>query len=137
MNNFIEAHPLVSSLLKLVYLSKLDTNAYIRQISKYGNMVRCRLHRLAESIPWNRSLGSLNVYKFGLCSATADKMGGWGCDEAVSEKTTLRCGLLQKYLFYGWFLPNSGITLHPYGLIIFILTPSHVCVRKFHWSLLL
>jgi hypothetical protein len=25
------------------------------------------LHRLAESIPWNRFLGSLNVYKFGLC----------------------------------------------------------------------
>jgi hypothetical protein len=23
-----------------------------------------RLHRLAESIPWNRFLGSLNVYKF-------------------------------------------------------------------------
>ncbi len=27
-----------------------------------------RLHRLAESIPWNRFLGSLNVYKFGLKS---------------------------------------------------------------------
>ena len=26
-----------------------------------------RLHKLAESIPWNRFLGSLNVYKFGLC----------------------------------------------------------------------
>ncbi len=26
------------------------------------------LHRLAESIPWNRFLGSLNVYKFGLCT---------------------------------------------------------------------
>ncbi len=25
-----------------------------------------RLHRLAELIPWNRFLGSLNVYKFGL-----------------------------------------------------------------------
>ncbi len=25
-----------------------------------------RLHRLLESIPWNRFLGSLNVYKFGL-----------------------------------------------------------------------
>ncbi len=28
-----------------------------------------RLHRLAESIPWNLFLGSLNVYKYGL----------WGC----------------------------------------------------------
>ncbi len=27
-----------------------------------------RLYRLAESIPWNRFLGSLNVYKFGLKS---------------------------------------------------------------------
>ncbi len=26
----------------------------------------------------------------------------------------LRCVLLQKYLFYGWFLPNSGIILHPW-----------------------
>jgi hypothetical protein len=26
-----------------------------------------RLHCLAESIPWNQFLGSLNVYKFGLC----------------------------------------------------------------------
>jgi hypothetical protein len=26
-----------------------------------------RLHRLAESIPWNRFLGSLNVYKYRLC----------------------------------------------------------------------
>jgi hypothetical protein len=24
------------------------------------------LHRLAKSIPWNRFLGTLNVYKFGL-----------------------------------------------------------------------
>jgi hypothetical protein len=27
-----------------------------------------RLHRLAESIPLNRFLGSLNVYKYGLCN---------------------------------------------------------------------
>ncbi len=27
-----------------------------------------RLHRLAESIPRNRFLGSLNVYKYGLCN---------------------------------------------------------------------
>jgi hypothetical protein len=25
-----------------------------------------RLHRLAKSIPWNRFLGSINVYKYGL-----------------------------------------------------------------------
>jgi hypothetical protein len=25
-----------------------------------------RLHRLAEFIPWNRFLGSINVYKYGL-----------------------------------------------------------------------
>jgi hypothetical protein len=29
------------------------------------------LHRLAESIPWNRLLGSLNVYKFRLCWTTS------------------------------------------------------------------
>jgi hypothetical protein len=26
-----------------------------------------RLHRLAEFIPWNRFLGSINVQKYGLC----------------------------------------------------------------------
>ncbi len=36
------------------------------------------------------NMKGLNVYKFGLCSVTADKMGGCGCDEAVSEKTTLK-----------------------------------------------
>ncbi len=30
-----------------------------------------RLQRLAESIPWNRFLGPLNVYKYGLCSSVA------------------------------------------------------------------
>ncbi len=42
--------------------------------SQHGGPVRqsyltyrsARLHRLAESIPWNQFLGSLNVYKFGL-----------------------------------------------------------------------
>jgi hypothetical protein len=27
-----------------------------------------RLHRLAKSIPRNRFLGSINVYKYGLCA---------------------------------------------------------------------
>jgi hypothetical protein len=27
-----------------------------------------RIHRLEKSIPWNRFLGSLNVYKYGLCT---------------------------------------------------------------------
>jgi hypothetical protein len=46
-----------------------------RTVSQPGGPVRqpyltyrpARLHRLAESIPWNRFLGSLNVYKFGHC----------------------------------------------------------------------
>ena len=33
-----------------------------------------RLHRLAEFIPWNRFLGSLNVYKYGLASPPAREM---------------------------------------------------------------
>ncbi len=51
---------------------------------------------------------------------------------AVSEKATLRCGLLQKLLFYVRYLANNFL-----GWIIFILTPRHVRIRKFHWSLLL
>jgi hypothetical protein len=42
-----------------------------------------RLHRLAESNPWNRFLGSLNDYKYGLrisCTAT-DGVGGGGGNE--------------------------------------------------------
>jgi hypothetical protein len=31
---------------------------------------RARLHRLAEFIPWNRFLGSINVSKYGLRSHT-------------------------------------------------------------------
>ena len=42
--------------------------------SQPGRLVRqhfltyrhARLHRLADSIPWNRFMGSLNVYKFGI-----------------------------------------------------------------------
>jgi hypothetical protein len=113
MYNFIEAQPLVPSFLKLVYLSKLDTNTYCTY-DKYGYHIG--------------PPGSLNVYNFGLCSVTADKMGGWGCDEAVSEKATLRCGLLQKYLFYGCFLPNSGITLHPW--IDHFHTHAKTCMCK-------
>ncbi len=30
-----------------------------------------RLHMLAESVPWNRFLGSLNVYKYGLRNAVS------------------------------------------------------------------
>jgi hypothetical protein len=29
-----------------------------------------RLHRIAESIPWNRFLGSINISKYGLCTAS-------------------------------------------------------------------
>ncbi len=39
-----------------------------------------RLFRLAESISWNRFLGSLNVYKFGLCCRN-----GWGSGDCREE----------------------------------------------------
>ncbi len=43
-----------------------------------AHILTARLHRLAESIPWNPFLGSLNVYKFGLsfqkgCAFTSRK----------------------------------------------------------------
>jgi len=34
------------------------------------------LHRLVQSIPWNRFLGCLNVYKFGLCILWALRFEG-------------------------------------------------------------
>ncbi len=37
------------------------------------------LHRLAESIPWNRFLGSVNVYKFGLWRVTVWRTWFVGC----------------------------------------------------------
>jgi hypothetical protein len=33
-----------------------------------------RLHRLAEFIPWNRFLGSINVYKYGLSCLAVSKL---------------------------------------------------------------
>jgi hypothetical protein len=44
-----------------------------------------RLHRLAESIPWNRFLGFLNVHKYGLRALPADAVVTNG---AVLTKTT-------------------------------------------------
>jgi hypothetical protein len=42
-----------------------DFVAWSASMSKRVVVQAARLHRLAESIPWNRFLGSLNVYKFG------------------------------------------------------------------------
>jgi hypothetical protein len=43
-------------------------NRFTNTVSGYVRLSyrSARLHRLAESIPWNRCLGSLNVYKYGL-----------------------------------------------------------------------
>ncbi len=40
-----------------------------------GLQIRAQLLLLAESIPWNRFLGSLNVYNFGLLSASVSPTG--------------------------------------------------------------
>ncbi len=43
-----------------------------------------RLHRPAESIPWNRFLGSLNIYKYGLrCSIIRGQRQGGHIPEHV------------------------------------------------------
>ncbi len=53
-----------------------DSAGIFKQSMGAGNRVRiglsyrpARLHRLAELIPWNRFLGSLNVYKYCIGSA--------------------------------------------------------------------
>jgi hypothetical protein len=73
MNIFIEAYPLVPSLLKLVYLSKLDTNTYIRQI--WLSYWSTRLDRLAGSIPGLRKRLQIRAL---LCDSWQDwGMGVW------------------------------------------------------------
>ncbi len=54
----------LGSILEL--LKRLQFRALVRQ--PYLTYRPDMLHRSAESIPWNRFLGSLNVYKFGLCT---------------------------------------------------------------------
>jgi hypothetical protein len=39
-----------------------------------------RLHRLAKSIPRNRFLGSINIYKYGLCSTVRTLDSEWQYD---------------------------------------------------------
>jgi hypothetical protein len=38
-------------------------------------------YRIAESIPWNRFLGSINVYKYGLCTASFAAAWSHGKDD--------------------------------------------------------
>jgi hypothetical protein len=44
-------------------------------LQAYVSYRPARLHRLAESIPWNRFLGSMNVYKYGLSIQLEDGSG--------------------------------------------------------------
>ncbi len=45
-----------------------------------------RLHRLAESIPWNRFLGSLKVYKFGFRLRDESKEGSRSTRETIRDE---------------------------------------------------
>jgi hypothetical protein len=47
----------------------IDSKESIPPIYLAWRAATITLHRLAESIPWNRFLGSLNIYKFGLSIA--------------------------------------------------------------------
>jgi hypothetical protein len=47
-----------------------------------------RLQRLAEPFPWNRFLGSLNVYKFGLRS--------WKNRENIKQRKNVRDKVVEK-----------------------------------------
>ncbi len=75
-----------------------------------------KLHRLAESIPWNRFLGSLNVYKFGLwilyiiyrwCSLLSAP-GNCALVTAYCSRLTVLFHTLYFVQFYPWF-PPSGV----------------------------
>jgi hypothetical protein len=59
-----------------------------------------RLHRLAEFIPWNRFLGSINVSKYGLliCQAVALSMHGMNLlySEYKCDQVWLVLGILQR-----------------------------------------
>ncbi len=58
----------------------------------YMSYQPARLHRLAESISWNRFLGSRNVYKFGLCTSckiSPRRVGNYSAVSVVSDAKIL------------------------------------------------
>ncbi len=62
-NSFNIAEPVFVNFLKSPGIDSQPVGP-VRQ--PYLTYRPARLHRLAESVPWNRFLGSLIVYKFGL-----------------------------------------------------------------------
>jgi hypothetical protein len=66
------------------------------------------LHRLAESIPWNQFLGSLNVYKFGLSAKStmasllfspARQKGGGGGYDVMQLRSHLLSTVIENLQF--------------------------------------
>ncbi len=69
-----------------------------------------RLHRLAESIPWNRFLGFFNVYKYGLWSVWFREVTTWNafpymCTLGIFEGTFSH---YSKYLFPVFWIPTAA-----------------------------
>ncbi len=87
------------------------------------------LHRLAESIPWNRYLGSLNVYKFGLCAVSA-----YGCITTVltSGWVLAKRSSFQIFSFLDFIFGSSWFSI--YNLLQSI-TGFTLMSQNFHFIL--
>ncbi len=93
-----------------------------------------RLHRLAESITWNRFLSSINVYNYGLCSCIdyPPPVSGPGSRHMGSGTLRHRDTLSKGRIVQGKKLsgtPRSGTHLHgiPYNLVVleYLYQPAH------------
>ncbi len=86
-----------SRLRKLSYFFKEPRNRFpawrAGTTSLFDLPARQTINRLSESIPWNRFLGSLNVYKFGLGSVLEREDGG----TLASAHVSLRSNIIKKY----------------------------------------
>ncbi len=75
-----------------------------------------RLHRLAESIPRNRLLGSLNVYKYGLRLHWLAELVPW--NRFLSSLNVYKYGLRLHWLteLVPWNRFLGSLNIHKYGL---------------------
>jgi hypothetical protein len=90
-------------------------------------------HRLAEFIPLNRFLGSISVYKYGLCIV-------WGINCHVYPKVRIELGILKLNLLFPCVWKPIYISLVLYCSIVVLISdnpPPHsilyiyCCVKLF------
>ena len=91
--------------ISALFIFSKEIRARICKRLKSPEIDSARLHRVAESIPWNRFLSSLKVYKFGLWVLAH-------CWENYCRNHTAYCTKMSQYLF------NTSMYTHCYTVFI-------------------